>query len=72
MRVLRRLTGLDMNGVDALLDAPGQIVPRLISGPLSLRIATGAPRVSMISASARVTRRLGMDVSTSSAKHSRV
>src|ERR1051325_10446415 len=42
------------------------------SGPLSQRIASGAPRSTTIFSSSRVTRRLGNPLSASSVKHSRV
>src|ERR1043166_5554693 len=42
------------------------------SGPLSQRIASGAPRSATIFSSSRVTRRLGNPLSASSVKHSRV
>src|ERR1700722_9121927 len=72
VRVLRGLARLDVNGVDPPFDAPGEVMARGHLRPLLLRIASGAPRVSMIAANTLVTRRLGMNVSTSSVKHSRV
>lgn len=73
VRVLRGRTRLDVNGVDALLDMhQARQCLEATSGPLSLRIAAGAPRVSMICANALVTRRLGRDVSTSRGRHSRM
>ena len=72
VRVLCRLTRLDVSQFDPPVQRPGQEIRLVNSGPLSQRIAWGRPRRAMISPSTRVTRRLAKPVSTSSARHSRV
>src|ERR1043166_1170419 len=52
--------------------AHARICREVNSGPLSQRIASGAPRSATIFSSSRVTRRLGNPLSASSVKHSRV
>ncbi len=68
MRVLCWLARLDVAQIDLPLRAQARKSRLVSSGPLSQRIATGRPRMAMISSSTRVTRRLANPVSTSSAE----
>jgi hypothetical protein len=82
------LSDVEAHGKTEILKEPNPVVDRasarsirrvrpfvkkaLAFSPLSLRIETGRPRPSITRISIRVRRRLGMDVSTSSIRHSRV
>jgi len=71
VRVLGRFAGLKVNGVNASLDAPSQIVPRAdLRSVIAANRNRRAPPLDDLY-QLRVTRRLGNEVSTSSAKHSR-
>src|SRR5436190_17575269 len=70
MPVLDGFSGLNMNHGDAPLFAPLLEYRLVNSGPLSHRMAPGAPRCAITRSSTRVTCRLEMPVFTSMASDS--